>query len=389
MDPQEWMTDPRTQSVMKALGGYDEEPKALFVGGCVRNALMGLSITDIDIATIHRPDITMKILLEAGIRAIPTGLDHGTVTALVDDKTFEVTTLRRDVETDGRHAVIAFTDKWEEDAQRRDFTINTMLASVNGKIFDPTGQGLSDIEERKVVFVGVPCERIAEDYLRILRFFRFYGCYGKGEPDPTAMEACRAHADKVSKLSKERISQELLKILALPNVAQILDLMLEAGVMSSIRADQYHAKRMERFCILQMRYDLVDCWPRLALLSGFNQSNAAKWLIYSNEQKEKIAAIASAWDKIKPLSVKRMRALVYEYGNAVITQAYLLWLAIEDKNPELEILDVARYWQAPTFPITGNDLIASGMPPGRNLGIKLKALEEKWIKSDFKTLPKI
>lgn len=382
------MVDPRSQSVMRVLGAYDDVPQAMFVGGCVRNALMNLPTTDIDIATIHRPDKVMKMLLGAGIRAIPTGLEHGTVTAIIDDKKFEITTLRRDVETHGRHAVIAFTDKWEEDSERRDFTINTMLATPDGKIFDPTGHGLEDINARKVIFVGEAEQRIAEDYLRILRFFRFHGLYGRGAPDDAALEACRIHADKVKKLSKERIGQELLKILSLPNAADVLDLMFQVGIMLSIRTNDYQSIRMVRFCKLQARYDLVDSWPRLALLSGFNQKNAGEWLIYPNEQKEKIANIEAAWDKIKPLSVKRMRALVYEYGNVVSTQAYVLWLAIEDKNPELEIMDVARYWQAPKFPITGDDIIATGIPPGRNLGKKLKELEEKWIKSDFKTIPK-
>lgn len=389
IEPQGWMTDPRTQRVMKVLGGYDTEPKALFVGGCVRNALMDLSMTDIDIATVHRPDVVMKILLEAGIRAIPTGLDHGTVTALSDDRTFEITTLRRDVETDGRHAVIAFTDKWEEDAQRRDFTINTMLASVDGKIFDPTGRGLSDIEERKVVFVGVPSERIAEDYLRILRFFRFYGRYGVGAPDAESLEACRLHADKISKLSKERITQEFLKIIMLGNAADILSYMKDAGVMADIFAGDCSRESMERLCGFQSRYEVLSVKARLALISGFDIEKMQNFLILTNEQNKILKEIIKASGLVNALNLKNVRAMVYEFGNKVVTQAYLLRLAVDGNNPNLELLDAATYWRAPEFPITGDDLIKAGIQPGRNLGQKLKELEEKWIKSDFKTLPKI
>lgn len=385
------MEDFRTQSVMKVLGGFDDTPQSLFVGGCVRNALMNMPVTDIDIATIHRPDKVMNMLLGAGIRAIPTGLEYGTVTALIEDQTFEITTLRRDVETDGRHAVIAFTDKWEEDAARRDFTINTLLASVDGKIFDPTGDGLKDIQDRKVVFVGQPAERIAEDYLRILRFFRFYGRYGAGEPDQESLDACRIYADHVPKLSKERITQEFMKILALNNAGRVLKYMQDAGIMDGLFSSAYTAERMDRFCTLQARYEVPSTICRLSLLAGFNGKKLDDWFVLSNEEKDNFNDFGEAYDAIGPdaHNLKKLRALIYKFGNKVVTQSYLLRLAIEEKNPNLELLDTILYWRAPSFPITGDDLIAAGIPPGRNLGQKLKELEGKWIKSDFKTIPKI
>lgn len=381
---------PQTQVIMKALGGLDETPKALFVGGCVRNALMCKPITDIDIATTHRPDKVMQILLDAGIRAIPTGLEHGTVTALVEEQTFEITTLRRDVETDGRHAVIAFTEDWLQDAQRRDFTINTLLAAPDGRIFDPTGRGLEDIKTQTVLFVGEPVQRIAEDYLRILRFFRFFAQYGNGQPDAESLEACRVHADKVRKLSKERVTQEFLKILSLPSAPTILGLMFDNGIMTGpdIRGSKFNIEALRTLCDTQGRFEVMDTPARLALLCGFDETRWQEWLVLSNAQAKEFQDIGAAVAEAARMNMKRIRALVYGFGNRAATQAYLISLAQEGMNPNLEILDIARYWQAPLFPITGDDLIAKGTPPGKNLGKKLKALEEKWIKSDFKTLPK-
>lgn len=387
--PQDWMTDAKAMRVMTVLGGLKDTPEALFVGGCVRNTLLSKPVADIDIATIHRPDKVMQILLDAGIRAIPTGLEHGTVTALIEDKIFEITTLRRDVETDGRHAVIAFTDKWEKDAERRDFTINSLLASHDGKIFDPTGHGIADIQKRRVVFIGQPEQRIAEDYLRILRFFRFHGQYGKGDPDAESLNACRAHADKLKKLSRERVTQEFFKILSLSTASDILEWMNGAGVMSSVRVPTYHVAKMEKLCKIQTRYDAVDIFARLALLSGFDSERLQEWFVLSNAQKSKLALIDKAYKAMSSPNTKKIRALVYEFGNEVATQTYLLWLAIEDMNPNLENMDAARYWQAPVFPITGNDLMAKGLEPGKYLGKKLKTLEDKWIKSDFKDLPNV
>ncbi|PZQ43290.1 MAG: hypothetical protein DI551_12400 [Micavibrio aeruginosavorus] len=222
IDPADWMTDHRSVKIMRVLGGYADEPEALFVGGCVRNLLLGLPVSDLDIATIHPPLQVIEKLKNDGIRFIPTGLEHGTVTAFIDDAKFEITTLRKDIETDGRHAVIAFTDKWEEDAKRRDFTINTLLASPQGMVFDPLERGIDDLEMRLVKFVGNPQERIAEDYLRILRFFRFYAQYGSGAPDKEALGACADNAAKISLLSKERVTQEILKIVSVANCCLLI-----------------------------------------------------------------------------------------------------------------------------------------------------------------------
>jgi len=389
IDPQPWMIAPETTAIMQVLGGLTSPPKALFVGGCVRNSLMGRPVTDIDIATIHRPDDVMTMLTKAGIRAIPTGLAHGTVTAIIDDAKFEITTLRRDVATDGRHAVIAFTDQWEEDAQRRDFTLNTLLASPQGDIFDPIGQGLADLDAGKIVFVGEASQRIAEDYLRILRFFRFHGQYGTGEPDQAALSACRQHAEKVRELSRERVTQEFLKIIALPHVNSVLQLMFDQGVMKSLQDKGYKAQAMEHLCALQSRYEAIEIVPRLCLITGFDMRRIEEWMVLSNAQKQQVDSLNKAFAGLRPISKKKIRELVYHHGNHVVLQAYLIKMARAMDFPDLDIIDIARYWQAPVFPIRGEDLKTAGMMPGRDMGKKLAALELKWIKSDFRKLPKI
>ena len=213
IDPPEWMRDPGVLRVMDLLNGKEEDVQALFVGGCVRNTLMRRDVEDIDIATKLTPDQVIEICNQAQVKVVPTGMKHGTVTIVIEGKPFEVTTLRHDVNTDGRHAEVAFTNSWHEDIKRRDFTVNSLLADLSGNIYDLIERGIEDLQTGKVIFVGNPAKRIAEDYLRILRFFRFHAHYGQGEPDKKALEACFAAADKIESLSKERITQEFLKIL--------------------------------------------------------------------------------------------------------------------------------------------------------------------------------
>ncbi len=389
ISPPEWMTNSKTEKLMRVLGAYESPAEALFVGGCVRNTLLDLPVHDIDIATLHPPLTVIEKLTAAGIRYLPTGLDHGTVTAIIDDDIFEITTLRKDIETDGRYAVIAFTTDWKEDAERRDFTINTLLASMDGMVFDPTGAGLGDLDIARVAFVGEAGERVAEDYLRILRYFRFYGQYGQGAPDEAALKACRDNADKLATLSKERITQEFLKIIAVPNAAQILQLMFSNGVLQNM-SGAYDQEMMERLIDLQIRYDAKNVMSRIFTLADMEPNYFDEWLILSNKQKRQIEVCGQGLELLKPVSRKNLRELVYRVGNAATFQIYLLKLA---KNkvymPDLDLMDVARYWQPPEFPISGKDLIAAGVSQGPALGKKLNELEEKWIASDFSKVPKI
>jgi poly(A) polymerase len=376
------MTDYKSMKVMRVLGGYETSPQALYVGGCVRNNLLEKPVTDIDIATVHPPLEVIEKLKAAGIRYVPTGLDHGTVTAIVDDGTFEITTLRRDIDTNGRYAVIAFTKEWEEDAQRRDFTINTLLASPDGTIYDPIGTGIDDVDKRHIVFVGEAEQRIAEDYLRILRFFRFYAQYGQGEPDKAALAACKAAANKISSLSKERITQEFFKIIAVPNPAPLLDLMFAHDVLADM-AKGYKSAQMINLCDMQARYDAFDVMARLIAVSGMDVNYFEDRLVLSNAQKKRVDTLAEGTALLNTVSKKKVRQLVYRVGNAAALQSYFLYLSKKDQLPDIELIEIARYWQPPVFSIKAEELIEAGVSQGPALGKTLKDLEEKWIAKDF------
>src|SRR5436190_17434591 len=240
-----WMTAPATAAVLDALEAAGGPDCARFVGGCVRNAVIGRPVDEIDIATVLTPDETTAALQAAGLKAVPTGVDHGTVTAVSDHRPFEITTLRRDVATDGRRAVVAFTRDWAEDAQRRDFTLNALYAGRDGAIFDPTGHGVADAKAGRIVFVGEPEQRLREDHLRILRFFRFLAWYGKGEPDAAAVAACAALKGEIPSLAAERISKELLKLLAADDPRPAVRLMAETGVLAQVLPDAADLARFE------------------------------------------------------------------------------------------------------------------------------------------------
>ena len=229
-----WMSDKRTVAVIAALEAKGFAGCARFVGGCVRNTITGHPVEDIDIATVLTPDEVIEALQAAGLRWAPTGVEHGTVTAIAEGAPFEITTLRRDVSTDGRNATVAFTKDWDEDAQRRDFRLNALYADPAGRLFDPTGHGLDDARAGRIVFVGEAMTRVREDYLRILRFFRFLAWYGKGEPDAKALAACRALKGMLAGRAAERTSKELLKLLAAHDPRASVKLMAGAGVLGAV-----------------------------------------------------------------------------------------------------------------------------------------------------------
>ena len=366
--PPDWMANTRTQKIMGALNVPGAAPLALFVGGAVRNTLMGFPVGDIDIATIHTPAQVTEILSRAGVKVIPTGIDHGTVTAVTDGAAFEITTLRRDVDTDGRHANVAFTDNWVEDAARRDFTMNALYAAPDGAIYDPTGQGLADLEQRRVKFVGDPAARIAEDYLRILRFFRFHAYYGAGDMDVGALSACRASADKIATLSRERITHEFLKILSAENPAPVLSVMFENGVLSEIIAS-------ENFNGCQNPE--MNVISKLFILSGMKDKDFSKWLILSNTQKKYMADLSLASQELKTLSEKTIRRLVHLFGNDVAYQTALI------KGADIKLSALAKNVNVPVLPVNGDDLITAGIPAGPELGRQLKSIEDWWIAQDF------
>ncbi|MFK7839683.1 MAG: CCA tRNA nucleotidyltransferase [Bdellovibrionales bacterium] len=383
--PPDWMTDSNTQKIMTLLG----QEQTMFVGGCVRNTLLGEDVSDIDIATKHHPEQVMKLLKAGGVKTIPTGIDHGTVTAVIDKQSFEITTLRKDVATDGRRATIAFSDSWEKDAERRDFTINTLLADSDGNIYDPTGQGINDLNNRTIKFVGDPEQRILEDILRILRLFRFHALYGSGAIENETLKACAKHADRIKTLSKERITQECLKIISVDNPVDILRIMFDHNILSDFANTPASLETLKHLCVFQHRYNLAFIASRLWTLAGFDQSNLEamqNYLLLPKVFKKDIAAIDAVL-KLPDLSNDHaVKVAIYKHGRVPTAQALIIELATDRvMNGYAPIaIKIIQNWNIPTFPVSGDDLIKEGIPKGPQLGAELNKREEAWIKNGFK-----
>ncbi len=389
--PQDWMISPESRLLLAALetGEEKERPVALFVGGCVRNGLLNLPVEDVDLATTLKPDAVMKKLEGAGIMVIPTGLKHGTVTAVINKLPFEITTLRYDVETDGRHAVVAYTESWLEDAKRRDFTMNTLLADPAGNIYDPTGQGLPDLALRRIRFVGDAKKRIEEDYLRILRFFRFHAIYGLGDFDPDALKACREAADKISTLSRERITQEVFKILAADHPQRILATMFENKILKEFDHAEYEPGFLENFCTFQKHYGLISLPSRLYVQAGLKDSNIAsleKLILFPKVFLKDMHALSGALNLPDLSCDHAVKVCIYRFGRVITAQALMVELA-QDRvmnGYAPDALNIIQNWDIPDFPVTGNDLMKAGVPQGPKIGQKLQELEDWWIEDGFK-----
>lgn len=388
--PQEWMQAPQTRKVFSVLQGSapPEEPQALFVGGCVRNALMGRPVEDIDIASVQEPDIVMARLQESGIKAIPTGIDHGTVTAVCDGQVFEITTLRRDDKTDGRRAIVSFTQDWLEDARRRDFTVNTLLADCRGQIYDPLGEGLSDLAAGKIRFVGAADKRIAEDYLRILRFFRFHALYGEGDFDKGALKACEKAADKISGLSRERISQEFFKIMISDSPVEILEIMFAHGVLKEFAFKNYDAEFLRHFCMFQSRYGLTAL-PRLFVMAGLDFANIKameKYVIFPKVFLRDMQALAGVLSLPDLADDHAVKVAVYKYGRSLTAQALMIELANDRvmNGYAPKALEIVQRWDIPMFPLSGGDLQEAGVKPGPAMGEILARIEQWWMDQGFR-----
>ena len=382
LDPQPWMTAAATRKVMAAL--HAQGP-ARFVGGCVRDALMGWPVGDIDIATPLEPSAVTAALKAAGLKAVPTGIEHGTVTAVADGKPFEITTLRRDVETDGRRAVVAFTTDWAEDAERRDFRLNALYLDDDGTILDPTGAGVADARAGRIVFVGAPQTRIREDYLRILRFFRFFAWFGQGEADAAGLEACAALRDGLKGLSGERVSKELLKLLAAPDPRPSVRLMAASGVLGVLLPEADGLARFEALVAIQAGEGLdADEVLRLAALLPADASivrGAARRLRLSNHQRDRL--LAAVPTPGVELAAKEGRPALYRLGRAAFRdQALLAWAANGD-DAWRRLYALPDHWAPPPFPITAEDIKAAGVPEGPQHGHVRRAVEDWWIAVDF------
>jgi poly(A) polymerase len=368
-----WLHHEALQTVLIVL---NENGETRVAGGAVRNALLGVPVADIDLATTLLPKEVIQKAKHAGFGVHPTGIEHGTVTITHCGAAFEVTTLRRDVETNGRHAVVAFTKDWAEDAARRDFTINAMYCDRMGKLFDFT-DGYSDIRKRKVRFVGRASQRIGEDHLRILRFFRFHAWYGRGALDAAGLKACVRLKARLRDLSAERVRQELLKLLAAPNALAIVKVMAATNVLKIILP---HTEDWRAFGRLP-----ADAILQLFVLAKDPLSLKAR-LRLSNAEAQRLQALFTA-PKISPkMSANEQRRVLYYVGAQVWRDIVLLSKA-RSRGADAEwddVLTLAERWSVPVLPVKGEDLIAARFSPGPKLGSVLAALEDWWVASDFK-----
>jgi len=393
LNPQDfpWMRDPGVMALFNAL----PEGTLRFVGGCVRNAVWGEDVGDIDLACQLEPDAVIAALTAADIRYVPTGIAHGTVTAVMNSKPYEITSLRRDVETDGRHATVAYTTDWAEDAQRRDLTMNALYADMSGQVHDPTGQGLADLTARKFRFVGDAEQRVQEDYLRILRFFRFLALYGgKEKVDAASLKACREHQAGIKKLSAERVWMELKKLLSVRNPVRACHIMLTNGILETVLPEANNIDGLEALVKLESRENFEpDPMLRLMAMSAREPLQMALLTKRLKMSKSETARLRGWADDDAQLSTdmpdRDRMAAIYKSGKTVIFDRARLRAAGErdpiQSSRWMSIADLALGWQSPVFPLTGKDLAKAGVPKGPGMGKALKALEALWIRSGFST----
>ncbi len=376
-----WQHGEDMRHLLATLGAAEGATR--FVGGCVRDTLLGIPVADVDLATRLLPEEVIRRLKEASTKAVPTGLAHGTVTAVIRGRPVEVTTLRRDVSTDGRRATVAFTDDWREDAGRRDFTINALSADPeSGEIFDYFG-GLGDLEARRVRFIGEPLTRIAEDHLRILRFFRFHGRFGEGAPDAEGLDACTSRANDLMALSRERIAGELLRLLALPDPAPTLRIMVERGILSPV-LPEIGMGGVGRLAALPSREKAAnvdaDGLRRFAALlpPGRIAADLAARLRLSNGQRARLECI----ERSEPDNALPPRQLAYRIGAECTIDRLLLDDRFDAEEAAARI-GLLRAWQRPDLPVRGGDLVAAGVTAGPDVARLLRRIEERWIGEDF------
>ena len=379
------MTAPATRAVTEALSA--EAATVRFVGGCVRDAVLGRDVKDVDIATADPPETVTRLLQAAGLKAVPTGIAHGTVTAVADGTPFEVTTLRHDVETDGRHATVVFTDDWVADAARRDFTLNALYCDADGTLYDPVG-GIEDARRGRVRFVGDARARIEEDALRLLRFFRLHAHYGRGEADATALAACRELAPLLANLSGERLRDETLKLLAAPAPAPVVALMIEEGVLGHVLPEVAGVGALAGLCAIEG--DAADPLRRLACLLRDGQGGTertAERLRLSKVDTKRLAALATPAVAIAADdSVRVQRRALYRVGRALFVDLVTMaWAAAPgDAGAIRAMLATAAAWEDPALPVKGADVAALGVPVGPEVGRLLTAVEAWWQDGDYR-----
>jgi tRNA nucleotidyltransferase/poly(A) polymerase len=384
-----WLTSGMLPQLLAVLDRDGEEARA--VGGAVRNALLGVPVLEVDVATTAVPDEVVKRVRAAGFKAVPTGIEHGTVTVVIDRHPFEVTTLRKDVETYGRHAKVEFGRDWKVDAERRDFTINAISAARDGTIYDYAG-GLEDLRHRRVRFIGDPAKRIAEDYLRILRFFRFHAAYGAGHPDPAGLSACIAARKGLDQLSRERVRMELLKLLVAPHATPTLAVMSHAGLLLLVLGGVPYLNGFENMVKVEAAIGATpDAVRRLGALAVVIAEDAERlWqkLRLTNSEHERLASMAEGWRRISPgFGEKAARALLYRLNPQEFTDHALLgWARSQATANDAEwhaLATLPQRWTAPEFPLKAADFMKRGVAQGPGLGAAIAAAERAWIEAGF------
>jgi poly(A) polymerase len=385
----EWLRTPQIAALLGELDRDGEEARV--VGGAVRNALIGEPIGEIDIATTAVPEEVTRRVEAAGMKAVPTGIAHGTITVVVEGMPFEVTTLREDVETYGRHAKVAFGRDWRRDAERRDFTMNALTADAEGTVYDYVG-GLDDLRTRRVRFIGDPATRIAEDYLRILRFFRFHAAYGHGAPDAVGLAACIAARDGLAQLSRERVRMELLKLLSAPRAATTLQAMSETGILVSVLGGvpliASFADMVAVEAVVGVSPDPVRRLGALAVCVVEDAERLMQRLRLSNAESARLTSMGDGWWRMTPaIGERNTRALVYRLGTQMFADRVLLaWARASAEASDPAWRALATYpdrWIIPVFPLKAADLIARRVEKGPALGDAMRAAEEAWITTDF------
>jgi poly(A) polymerase len=385
-----WLTGGALPRLLAVLDGNGEEARA--VGGAVRNALLGMPVAEVDVATTALPDEVVRRVSAAGFKPVPTGIEHGTVTVVIDRHPFEVTTLRKDIETDGRHAKVAFGRDWKADAERRDFTINALSATRDGAVHDYVG-GLDDLKDRRVRFIGDPAKRIAEDYLRILRFFRFHAAYGTSDhPYTEGIAACIAGRAGLDQLSRERVRAEMLKLVVAPHAMPTLISMADAGLLLRVLAGIGYLASFENMAKAEAAIGLPpDPVRRLGAIGVKVTEDAERlWqkLRLTNAEHERLAAMAEGWRRISPaVGEQGARALLYRLGPEYFTDHALLgWARSQASDHDADWRTLATLptrWSAPVFPLKAADFIKRGVEKGPALGAALAAAEKAWIAAGF------
>jgi poly(A) polymerase len=390
LDGAVWLTSGALPRLLAVLDCDGEEARV--VGGAVRNALLGIPIAEIDVATTAVPEQVVKRVTAAGFKPVPTGIEHGTVTVVIDKHPFEVTTLRKDVETYGRHAKVEFGRDWQADAERRDFTINALSATRDGAVYDYLG-GLDDLGHRRVRFIGDAAKRIAEDYLRILRFFRFHAAYGTSDhPDAAGLAACIAGRDGLDQLSRERVRMEMMKLVVAPHAVPTLISMTDAGLLLRVLGGVSYLASFENMAKVEAAIGVEpNAVRRLGALGVAIPEDAERlWqkLRLANNEHERLASMGESWARISPLyGEKAAKALLYRLRPQQFTDRVLLgWARSNATAHDSEwhaLATLPQRWTAPVFPLKAAAFINRGVPQGPALGVAIAAAERAWIKAGF------